>query len=266
MTCLTPRCATTVALVSLALVQGACADLPTGPDSFQLEADGELWTAVVPPADLPSASTWLAFAAPSSPESADAASEVAALQASAVRAMTRGELERAEELAARATLRAIDAMQLRPGPGVFLAGIGSLQGWERRVREGVDLTRAPALAATLAEVGAEREAVDAALRAGDQRAAAIHLTRAAELVRAWSPQGVALRVLGRVDAHLAAASRSPGEAERAAHLVQSAREELLSGEPLRAVQRALYALQLAGGSELHEIPAEEHPSCGEYSC
>ena len=35
--------------------------LPTGADAFQLEADGQLWVAVLPPQDLPEAATWLAY-------------------------------------------------------------------------------------------------------------------------------------------------------------------------------------------------------------
>lgn len=253
-----------LALALLALP--ACTDLPTGVEAFQLEADGELWTAVMPPADLPTAATWLQYANPASPETNAAAVEVEALYMRAGRARARGELQQAETLLAAAATRAVEVMDDAPRPGIFLAGVSSLQGWERSVRAGIDLSRAPALATTLAAVAQDREAVEVSLLEGDERAAALRLTRAAERVRAWGPQGVALRVLGRVEAHLASAARSPGEAERARHLVQSARDELMNGEPLRAVQRALYALQLAGGSALQEIPAEEHPRCGEYSC
>lgn len=259
-----PAALPALALVLLALP--ACEDLPTGADAFQLEADGELWTAVVPPADLPTAATWLRFADPAAPHVGAVAAEVEGLYARAARARALGELTEADALLSEAAASAVGVMQTVPRPGIFLAGVASLGGWERSVRSGVDLTRAPALAAAVTAVERDREAVELALREGDPRAAALHLTLASERVRAWGPQGVALRVLGRVEAHLASAARSPAEAERAAHLVQSAREELLNGEPLRAVQRALYALQLAGGNELREIPAEEHPACGEYAC
>ena len=65
-----PRSATWLALSATLALQAACSDLPTGSDSFQLEADGELWTAVVAPAGLPTAETWLAFAPASPPPEA----------------------------------------------------------------------------------------------------------------------------------------------------------------------------------------------------
>jgi hypothetical protein len=262
-----PRRAASASLLVIACAAlSACTDLPTGTESFQLDADGELWTAVVPPADLPSPATWLAYVAAESPEGMAAALEVSTLEADAMRARALGQLDRARDLNAAAALRAVEAMEVSPGPAVFVAGVASLESWMRSVRAGVDLTRVPALVAALEAVELDRVAVEEALRSGDEPVAALHLTRAAERVRDWAPQGVALRVLGRVEQHLAAAARSPGEIERATHLVQSARQELIAGNALRAVQRALYALQLAQGSELREIPVLERASCGEYAC
>lgn len=260
------RAAALVLCLPALLVATACTDLPTGADSFQLEADGELWTAVIAPEGLPTAETWLEFAATESAEGAAATEAVTSLRAAALAARAAGDLRAADAFLLEAVQRSIEVMTIDPGPGIFLSGAASLDGWERSVRSEVDLSRAPRLSATVEQVARDREAAQAALRDGDPQQAALHLTRAAERVRGWDPQGVALRVLGRVEARLAAEARSPGEGERAAHLVQSAREELLNGRALRAVQRALYALQLAGGNELREIPPEDAPSCGEYSC
>lgn len=262
---LSPRAARlSVAALSLCLL-GACEDLPTGTEAFQLEADGQLWTAVMPPADLPSAETWLAFSVPTA-EALEATEAVGLLLSDADRARAKGDLEGADELLDRAARRAVGVMEVSPGAAVFSAGVASLQAWQRSVENGLDLSRVPALAQAVEEVKREREALEKALREGDDPAAALHLTRAADRIRAWAPRGVALQVLQRVEAHLASAGRAGGEGERAAHLVKGARQELLEGDPLRAVQRALYALQLAGGSELHEIPREDRARCGEYAC
>lgn len=246
--------------------QAACTDLPTGTDAFQLEADGQIWVAVLPPANLPDASTWLGYAAPDPVVAGLAREEVTALQERAHRARAMGDLERADALLDEADQRAVMAMEVSPPIGVFVAARASLDSWQRSVRAGVDLSEVPALAETAAAVERDGEAVDAALTEGDTRTVALRLTAAARRIREWSPDGVALRVLDRAEAHLAATAKSPGEGERAAQLVHSARQALIGGNPLRAMQRALYALQLAGGSELREIPAEEVPSCGEYSC
>jgi hypothetical protein len=253
-----------LALLSLGLA-AACTDLPTGADAFQLEADGQVWVAVVPPADLPDAASWLEY----SPEGADPfglRQEVAALQAEARRARVVGDPERADQLLGEAMHLAVDAMTADPDVEVFRRGTQALASWRRSVQAGVELERTPALRATVEAVARDAEAVDAAVGEGDFRRAATRLTEAGERVRRWSPDGVALQVLERVEAHLAAAARSPQEMERTAHLMTGAREELVGGDPLRAMQRALYALQLAGGSELREIPVEERSRCGEYDC
>ena len=245
---------------------GACADLPTGADSFRLEADGQIWTAVMPPEDLPDASTWLAYSAPDSPAASAARDEVASLQSQATRARAAGNLELANEFLTEAAGRAVAAMEVSPEKDVLLRGGASLEAWERRAREEIERVAIPGLAEAVDAVELDRQRMEAALAGGDDRLAALLLTVAAERIRDWSPQGVALRVLGRVESHLAAAARSPEERERATHLMQSARYELIDGNSLRAMQRALYALQLAGGNGLSEAPEQEHSRCGEHAC
>ncbi|MBD0320386.1 MAG: hypothetical protein ICV87_08630, partial [Gemmatimonadetes bacterium] len=44
----------------LCAAAGACTDLPSAPESFVREAGGATWVAVVEPAGLPTARTWLA--------------------------------------------------------------------------------------------------------------------------------------------------------------------------------------------------------------
>ena len=259
---LRPRAA---ALAGALLCFGACTDLPTGTDSFQLEADGQLWVAIVPQGDLPDAATWLAYG-PVGAEGDRLRVVVQGRWEEARRARGAGDEARAQRLLEEALQEAAGAMTVAPGASYFLAREAALLAWESRARAAVALERAPALATTLESVERHREAMAQAVTEGDYRTAAIRLTEASELARSWSPDGVALQVLDRVETHLAAAARSPEERERTAQLVASARQELVGGSPLRAMQRALYALQLAGGSELREIPAETRPSCGEYAC
>jgi hypothetical protein len=254
-----------VLCVSLMGAQTSCTDLPTGADSFQLEADGQLWVAVLPPEGLPDAATWLAYTSPGAAPFALRA-EIAEIEEQARRARVSGDAERADALLTGALRRSVEAMAVDPGRGFFAERRAALDSWRRSVQAGVEIDRAPALRATLEAVERDGAAVDAALEAGDYRAAAMRLTVAAERIRRWSPDGVAAQVLERVETHLAAAARTPQELERTAHLVDGARQELLGGNPLRAMQRALYALQLAGGSELHEIPVLERSRCGEYAC
>ncbi|HEX6927008.1 MAG TPA: hypothetical protein VF167_16415 [Longimicrobiaceae bacterium] len=244
-------------------VTAGCKDLPTGTDSFQLEADGQLWTAVVAPSDLPTAASWLAYG-----KDPTAAPEVAALESEAARARIEGDSQRAQELLAEAAARAVRSMTSDPGPRPFLSAVAALEEWDRTVRSEVDLQRAPELAFAVELVARERESARDAYLRGDARTAALLLTRAADRVREWSPQGVALRVLDRAVASLGERGKDGPHAERIEHLVRSAREELMHGTPLRAVQAAVYALQLADGQGMPEpaIPAEARAPCGEYSC
>ena len=252
-----------LAIAFLAL--SACTDLPTGSESFQLEADGTLWTAIQPPPNLPTAVSWLTFSTEQS--GGPLGAEVEALEAEAMRAGALGDTEREERLREEAARLAIDGMETQPGPGVFLTGMASLESWERNVGEQqAVIAGVPELAEALAAVERERTAAGESLRAGDRAAAALHLTRAADRVRAWGPQQVVLRALTRVEEQLAQSERSPVQMERTRHLLQSAREELIVGDPLRAVQRALYALQLAGGNGLNDAGEQEDSRCGEYSC
>ena len=123
----------------------------------------------------------------------------------------------------------------------------------------------PELAAALERVEQERDAASEAMSDGRDEEAAVRLTLASEWARAWGPEGVALRVLDRVEERLAQTS-AEGGAERARHFVLSARQELSEGESLRAVQRALYALQLADGQGLSEPEDDTRPRCGEFGC
>jgi hypothetical protein len=54
--------------------------------------------------------------------------------------------------------------------------------------------------------------------------------------------------------------------DRARRLVQGSRLELRTGDPLRALERALYALQLADGAQVTGRSADVPGECGEEGC
>lgn len=256
-----PRHPLLLALLICAAAAGGCTDLPTGPGAFQLEAEGTLWTAVVAPADLPSPGSWLGGVAAGT-QVEETVVRVTAMQQASRSLRSGGDAPRADSLVAEAASLALAAGP-QPSRPTLIRAILAVDGWQRDVRESVDLERVPELAAAVERVELEREAAAEALSEGRDEEAAVRLTVAAEWARSWSPEGVALRVLDRVEARLG------GDADlgdRARHLVHSARHELVAGEPLRAVQRALYALQIADGQALSE-PEDDGPArCGEYSC
>lgn len=263
MSSLPPRRRLLAALFLCATAAGACTDLPTGTGAFQLEAEGTLWTAVVVPSDLPTMASWLRYAPPGS-ETEAASRRVAELQEESRRVRAAGDLGRADALTAEAAELAL-GMRSAPARASLIRGMLAVDGWQRDVRESIQLERAPELAAAVERVERERDAAAEALSEGRDDEAAVRLTVAAEWARSWSPEGVALRVLERVEARLGEDDEAEGAA-RARHLVHSARQELVAGEPLRAFQRALYALQIADGQALSQPEDEARAPCGEYGC
>ena len=55
-------------------------------------------------------------------------------------------------------------------------------------------------------------------------------------------------------------------ARRARHLLASARQELRTGDPLRALERALYAIQISNGAQLDGARPDSTPVCGDSRC
>ena len=258
-----PRHRLLAALAVCSFAAGACTDLPTGPGAFQLEAGGTLWTAVVAPSDLPTIGSWLRYA-PAGPETQALSAQVSELERESRHARASGDVGRADALTINAAQLALEAASGAARPSL-IRGLLAVDGWQRDVRESVQLEGAPELAAAVERVEREREAAAEALSEGRDEEAAVRLAVAAEWARSWSPEGVALRVLERVEARLMEDEGADGSS-RARHLVHSARHELVAGEPLRAVQRALYALQIADGQALSEPEDETRSRCGQYGC
>lgn len=223
---------------------GGCLDAPTGPGALQQIAGGEAWIAIEEPRALPSLDTWRGYVAP------EAREEVDALAAASRDARRRGSLDRAAELERAATGVALGSLERTPGTRVIGDAFDAIDRWIDRVAGSVDTRVYPDVAVSLARVAAAREIADQALAGGDTAVALAQLATAAEAIRSHAPTQVALRVLERSEARLRARDLSGSSMRRALHLVRSAREELTSGDPERALRRALYALQLTENAQV----------------
>lgn len=210
---------------------------------MQQIAGGEAWIAVPAPAGLPDLATW----SPLLPEESGARMRAGALTASAKAARYDGDLEHADELDREAVRTVVRAITTTPEPGVVSGAMAALARWSDAVGEDVDPRVYPEVAASRAVVAEAVAAAETALASGDTASAVLRIADAAAEVRSHTPAAVALRVLGRAESRLRASAPPRPVLERAVHLIRSARHELVDGDPSRALRRALYALQLAGG-------------------
>lgn len=252
-------------LLSLSLSLAACQDAPVGPHALHRLAGGEEWVAVVAPRELPGVQTWVPLLSSATPQGAQALQLVSRLEREAAAAREAGQLRRAEELDREAVRVAVIALDGAPPAALVQQSLSAVDAWCERVRREVEPDRAPSLHRDLEAVEAARTAAAAALTAGDTTTAMLGLAGAAERIRGHAPAAVALRVLGRVEERLTAEG-APRD-ERALHLLRSAREELVHGDPRRALYRAWYALQLADGKgiQVEPEPLAERcvvPGCG----
>lgn len=224
----------------------ACADSPTTPRAFVHPADGELWVAVTVPPGLPELDAWLPYLRSiGSEEEAAAVRQVAELRREADQARLAGQLRSARALNDQAARIAVISLRRMPEPAVLDRSLEAIDLWLRRARSEVDLGRFPVLAGAVEEVSAARSRAVRGLAAGDTSSAVLHIATGAEAIRDQSPAAVALRVLERAEERLRRHPQQSREIDRALHLVYTSREALLSGDPGRALRRALYALQLA---------------------
>jgi hypothetical protein len=235
-----PRPILTALAVLACSALGACADLPSGPHSFVREAAGTTWVAVVEPAGLPTARTWLAAVPAGAPEGEAARATLV----EAARVRRAGDLESALALEDRAALEAATSLSRAPEPQVVLAALAAVDAWAERAAVRTAEGRFPALA--LAERAAREGAAQARahLAAGDTLAAVREVTRAAEKAHAWAPLAVALRAVRQAEGYIERSPAPSPELQRARHLLRGAREGVALGDHTRAMQRAMYALQL----------------------
>ena len=218
----------------------ACADAPTGPQSYVQEAGGDLWVAVVEPVGMPDARTWLPFVPAGSP----AAERVRALQGEAGRARRAGELERGMALEAEAAREAAGAIGRAPPAQTVLEALAALESWVQRAELRTETGRFPGLDTTSVRVRERRDEARALLAQGDTGAAAVKLAAAAEAAREYAPLAVGLRLVERCEARIDRQGEPTPNLKRARRLLGTAREALAMGDEGRAVKRALYALQL----------------------
>jgi hypothetical protein len=226
-------------VATVALTLAACEDSPTGPTSYAHVADGRTWVAVAEPAGLAAVESWLPYVG-----TGPAAERIGALRADAASARSAGRVEVARALEAEAFAVAGAALERTPGSEALRPALAALDAWTMRAAGRLDVDPDGGLAAAAAEVGDLHRAAHASLARGDTAAAVAEITRASAVAREWSPVSVGLRLLARAEERLDAGGASEPVAARARRLLAGAREGLVTGDSVRAVRRALYALQL----------------------
>lgn len=225
------------ALATLLLL-AACEDAPTAPTSYVQQAAGGVWVAVTEPVSLPRADTWLPYVG------ADDAAALRAMREQSVRSRAAGRVEDALQMEDEMMRVAARSLARTPEPARLLASAAALDEWADRARARLQTGTYPELAAAVVTVTAEAEAARARMAAGDSGAAVMHLTRGAIAAREQAPLAVGLRLMGAVEARLAQEKGQSAGVRRARHLLADAREGLATGDSLRALRRAVYALQL----------------------
>ena len=243
-----------LALASLAVAAGGCADAPTFPAALQWLADGEEWVAVLPPEGLPQAADWARFA--SEEQGPALAQRLASMETAVALALSHGDVAGAARLRSEAALLLGGAIRRAPDAAILRDGAAAIDLWGSRVRETVRVEEAPALVAAMDTIAAARSRAALALERGDSIGAALALLDAGQRIRSWSPMAVAMRLVERADDRVGALPDDAIGATRARHLLLSSRQALRAGDPMRAMQRAIYALQLAAGRQMAEAPSD----------
>jgi hypothetical protein len=222
------------------LLLAACDDGPTGPTSYVQQAAGGVWVAVAEPAALPRVETWLPYVGEGQPSAT-----LRDMRDRAARARSAGRVEEAMALEDEMMRVAAASLARTPEPARLLAAAAALDQWVERARARLALGSYPELAASTLLVAAEADAARGALARGEAARAVQHLTRGTLAAREHAPVAVGLRLMAAVEARLGGggAGESPG-VRRARHLLADAREGLATGDSVRALRRAVYALQL----------------------
>lgn len=228
------------ALFAAALALPACGDLPTGADSYVREAGGSVWVAISEPEGLPDFKTWAPFLDEASPAHA----EVKRLKSEAGKARRGGRGEDALAMEAEAARLAASSLARTPGPETVLLGVAALESWLQRAEARLAERSFPELEGAAATVRARRDTARALLARGDTGTAVVEMTLAAEAARTFSPLAVALRVVAQAESRIDVQERPTQELLRARRLLRNAREGLATGDYAKAMQKALYAVQL----------------------
>jgi hypothetical protein len=192
------------------------------------------------------------------------AGRVRSMEKEAEQEQLEGRFARATALRREAASLAVSALRTPPSPDVLLESAGAVDRWLQRVHA-VGLEKVM-VSTTVDSVRASRVAATTALAAGDTLGAVRELMAASGEIRRWSPFEIAARALERAEIGVAAMKVKGPARNRARHLAMSARQELRGGDPLRALERALYAIQISGGAQVDAAPAEPQARCDESRC
>jgi len=195
-----------------------------------------VWVAVVEPAGLPGARAWLG----SLPDGA--AARITLAEASRVRKT--GNVEGALLLEDRAAREAAAALARPPETRLLLVALAAADEWAERAALRTGGGRFPELARAELAVRAGSERARALMARGDTLAAVREIALVAGTARAWAPLAVALRAVRDAERRIDATPNPSANLLRARHLLRGAREGAAMDEPMRALQRATYALQL----------------------
>ncbi|HEX6037643.1 hypothetical protein [Longimicrobium sp.] len=223
------------------LALAACDDAGTAPTSYVQVVSGGAWVAVAEPQGMARADTWLPWLA----EDGAAAAQARQLREAAGRARGAGRIEESLALEDDALRLVAGSLARAPDPLRVLVPLAALDSWTDRARERLATGRYPELEAAAMGVSAEAAAARGAMVAGDTTVAVLHIARGTILAREHSALGVGVRLLASIEERLG----KPGAGEsanvrRARRLLAGAREGLATGDTVRALRRAVYALQL----------------------
>jgi hypothetical protein len=254
------------ALPGLLALSAACSDAPLGPHALQQLAGGERWVAVAVPDRLPTLGDWLPSLDRSTAAGREVATRAESLRGEAQAARAAGRLEEAARLEREALRLVIGSLDRAPDARLMRDAFHAIDAWCDRVRSEVVLDEVPRVAVSLRAVEAARTSAAASLTAGDTAGAVLRIAFAAEQIREHAPPAVALRVLEQVETRLRQLPEGEPGRRRALRLLRSAREELARGSSSRALQRALYALQLAEGRQVPTDTARVSESCRGPAC
>ncbi|HEV3049099.1 MAG TPA: hypothetical protein VGX50_02245 [Longimicrobium sp.] len=222
------------------LLLAACDDGPTAPTSYVQHVAGATWVAVTEPAGLPRVDTWLPYV----PAESAAGRTLREMRDQAAKARSAAHVEEALRLEDEMMRLAARSLARAPEPARVLAGAAALESWADRARARLETGSFPELAATVATVSAHAHAARTAVATGDNAGAVLHVTDGAIAARQHAPLAVGLRLMAAVEARLGPSAGESAGVRRARHLLADAREGLATGDSVRALRRAVYALQL----------------------
>jgi hypothetical protein len=222
------------------LLLAACDDGPTAPTSYVQHVAGATWVAVTEPVGLPRVDTWLPYV----PAESAAGRTLREMRDQAAKARSAARVEEALQLEDEMMRLAARSLSRAPEPARVLAGAAALESWADRARARLETGSYPELAAAVATVSAHALAARTAVATGDNAGAVLHVTDGTIAAREHAPMAVGLRLMAAVEARLGPGAGESAGVRRARHLLADAREGLATGDSVRALRRAVYALQL----------------------